>query len=64
MQYVWMLLTFMYFGQKSMNGLTESVSSFAVMPFRGGTISREGKGFLLSLRMSLIFISYLAVNGR
>ena len=40
-----------------MNLRTESRSSVLLIPLRGGTISIEGKGFLLSFSISLIFIS-------
>ena len=50
-------VTLMYFGLNSMNLRTESRSSVLLIPLRGGTISIEGKGFLLSFSISLIFIS-------
>ena len=49
-------VTLMYRGLNSMNGFTDSTSSRLVMPFIGGTISSDGKGFELPFSMSLIFI--------
>ena len=52
------LVTLMYFGLNSMNGAMLSRSSSFVMPLRGGTISSDGKAFVLPASISVTFIVY------
>ena len=52
------LVTLMYLGLNSMNGLIDSTSSSFVSPFSGGTISSEGKGLPPLASISLIFIRF------